>query len=45
MKQITAQVRPSKLDIINNSLVSIGVIGMTVCEAKGYGKQMGQVEV
>jgi len=45
MKQITALIRPSRLDVVKNSLLSIGVIGMTVCEAKGYGRQMGQVEV
>ena len=44
MKMITALVRPSKLDAIKTALVNIDVIGMTVTDARGFGRQKGQVE-
>jgi nitrogen regulatory protein PII len=44
MKQITAMIRPSKVDAVKTALVEIGVIGMTVSEARGFGRQKGQVE-
>jgi len=44
MKQITAMIRPSKVDAVKTALVEIGVIGMTVSEARGFGQQKGQVE-
>jgi len=45
MKQITAMIRPSKVDAFKTALVEIGVIGMTVSDARGFGQQKGQVEI
>jgi nitrogen regulatory protein PII len=44
MKMITAMVRPSKVDAIKEALVAIEVVGMTVTDARGFGRQKGQVE-
>jgi nitrogen regulatory protein P-II 1/nitrogen regulatory protein P-II 2 len=44
MKMITALVRPSKLDAVKEALVAMNVIGMTVTDARGFGRQKGQVE-
>ncbi|MFM7360283.1 MAG: P-II family nitrogen regulator [Cyanobium sp.] len=44
MKMITAMVRPSKVDAIKNALVALEVVGMTVHDVRGFGRQKGQVE-
>ena len=44
MKKIEAIIRTSKLEEVKDSLWSIGVRGMTVTEAKGFGRQKGQTE-
>ncbi|MFM8525749.1 MAG: P-II family nitrogen regulator [Cyanobacteriota bacterium] len=44
MKQITAMIRPSKVDAVKSALVAIDVVGMTISEARGFGRQKGQVE-
>ena len=44
MKQITAVVRPSKVDAVKNALVAIDVDGMTINDVRGFGRQKGQVE-
>ena len=44
MKMITAMVRPSKVDAIKTTLVGIDVLGMTVADVRGFGRQKGQVE-
>jgi nitrogen regulatory protein P-II 1 len=44
MKKIEAIIKPYKLDDVKNALVEIGVIGMTVSEVQGFGRQKGQVE-
>lgn len=44
MKMITALVRPSKVDAIKTALVSLEIVGMTVSEVRGFGRQKGQVE-
>ena len=44
MKQITAVVRPSKVDAIKEALVAIEVIGMTIRDVRGFGRQKGQIE-
>lgn len=44
MKQITAVIRPSKLDAVKTALVAIDVVGMTVNDVRGFGRQKGQVE-
>ncbi len=45
MKQITAVVRPSKVDAVKNALVGIDVVGMTINDVRGFGRQKGQVEI
>ncbi len=37
-------IRPSKLDAVKDALVAIDVVGMTVTDARGFGRQKGQVE-
>lgn len=44
MKMITAMIRPSKLDAVKDALVAIDLVGMTVTDARGFGRQKGQVE-
>ena len=44
MKQITAVVRPSKVDAVKAALVAIDVVGMTINDVRGFGRQKGQVE-
>jgi nitrogen regulatory protein PII len=44
MKQITAVVRPSKVDAVKTALVAIDVVGMTINDVRGFGRQKGQVE-
>lgn len=45
MKLITAIIKPQKLDAIKEALVGSGITGMTVSEAKGFGRQLGLTEV
>ncbi|QUH04510.1 P-II family nitrogen regulator [Saccharopolyspora erythraea] len=45
MKLVTAIVQPSKLDDLKEALGRLGVLGMTVSEAQGYGRQKGHKEV
>jgi len=45
MKKIEAIIKPFKLEDVKNALDTIGVKGMTVLEAKGYGRQKGHKEV
>jgi nitrogen regulatory protein P-II 1 len=45
MKQITAVIKPFKLDEVKDALKAAGVQGMTVTEAKGFGRQGGHTEV
>ncbi|MFY8148941.1 MAG: P-II family nitrogen regulator [Prochlorococcaceae cyanobacterium] len=44
MKQITAVVRPSKVDHIKTALVAIDIVGMTINDVRGFGRQKGQIE-
>ncbi|MCE2734875.1 MAG: P-II family nitrogen regulator [Acidimicrobiaceae bacterium] len=44
MKLITAIVKPFKVDDVKDALKSAGVQGMTVSEAKGFGRQGGHTE-
>lgn len=44
MKLITAIVKPFKLDDVKAALVAAGVMGMTVSEARGFGRQRGHTE-
>ncbi|MEV0697676.1 P-II family nitrogen regulator [Saccharopolyspora sp. NPDC050389] len=45
MKLVTAIVQPSKLDDLKEALGRLGVLGMTVSQAQGYGRQKGHTEV
>jgi nitrogen regulatory protein P-II 1 len=45
MKKIEAIIKPFKLDEVKEALEDAGVTGMTVTEAKGYGRQKGQTEL
>src|ERR671914_1166120 len=45
MKKIEAIVKPFKLDDVKEALTEIGVIGMTVTEVKGFGRQKGHTEI
>ena len=44
MKKIAAIIRPFKLDEVKIALVNAGVVGMTVSEVRGFGRQKGQTE-
>ena len=45
MKQITAIIKPFKLDEVREALGEIGVSGLTVTEVKGFGRQKGHTEL
>ena len=45
MKLITAIIKPQKLDDVKEALIAAGITGMTVSEAKGFGRQWGLTEV
>lgn len=45
MKKVEAIIRPFKLDEVRQALVSSGVVGMTVSEIKGFGRQKGHSEI
>jgi nitrogen regulatory protein PII len=44
MKKIEAVIRPHFLDAVKNALNEAGVVGMTVSEVKGFGRQKGHTE-
>ena len=44
MKKIEAIIRPFKLEDVKIALVNSGIVGMTVSEVRGFGRQKGQVE-
>ena len=44
MKKLESIIRPHLLDAVKSGLQEIGVIGMTVVEVKGYGRQKGHTE-
>ncbi|MEY4232548.1 MAG: hypothetical protein RL144_748 [Actinomycetota bacterium] len=45
MKLITAILKPTKLDDVKDALHAVGINGMTVSEASGFGRQGGHTEV
>ncbi|MEM1036022.1 MAG: P-II family nitrogen regulator [Pseudomonadota bacterium] len=45
MKKIEAVIKPFKLDDVKEALHEVGVQGMTVVEAKGFGRQRGHTEL
>ena len=44
MKLITCIIRPEKLDAVKDALDKHGIVGMTVTDVRGFGRQKGQVE-
>ncbi|MEM7594480.1 MAG: P-II family nitrogen regulator [Cyanobacteria bacterium P01_A01_bin.83] len=44
MKEIKAIIRPFKLDEVKIALVNAGIIGVTISEVRGFGRQKGQTE-
>jgi nitrogen regulatory protein P-II 1 len=45
MKLVQAVIKPFKLDDVRDALAKVGVEGLTVTEAKGFGRQKGHTEV
>jgi nitrogen regulatory protein P-II 1 len=45
MKKIEAVIKPFKLDEVKEALQEVGVQGITVTEAKGFGRQKGHTEL
>ena len=45
MKEITAIIKPFKLDEVREALAEVGVTGLTVTEVKGFGRQKGHTEL
>ena len=45
MKKIEAIIKPFKLDEVKDALAEIGIQGLTVYEAKGFGRQKGHTEL
>ncbi len=44
MKMVTAIIRPHRLQDVKEALADVGVVGMTVTDVRGAGRQKGQVE-
>ena len=45
MKKIEAIIKPFKLEEVKDALAALGIQGMTVIEAKGFGRQKGHTEI
>lgn len=45
MKKVEAIVKPFKLDDVKEALAGLGVVGMTVTEVRGFGRQKGHTEL
>jgi len=45
LKKVEAIIKPFKLDEVKESLMEIGIKGLTVSEVKGYGRQKGHTEI
>jgi nitrogen regulatory protein P-II 1 len=45
VKLVTAIIKPFKLDDVKAALETLGVLGLTVSETRGYGRQKGHTEV
>ncbi len=45
MKLVIAIIKPHKLEDVREALAEIGIAGLTVSEAKGFGRQKGQTEI
>ena len=45
MKMVTAIIKPFRLDDVRDEVAAVGIQGMTVTEAKGFGRQKGHTEL
>jgi nitrogen regulatory protein P-II 1 len=45
MRLVTAIIKPFKVDDVKSALETLGVLGLTVSEVRGYGRQKGHTEV
>jgi nitrogen regulatory protein P-II 1 len=45
VKQITAIIKPFKLDEVREALAEVGITGLTVTDVKGFGRQKGHTEL
>ncbi|MEW6237758.1 MAG: P-II family nitrogen regulator [Candidatus Omnitrophota bacterium] len=45
MKKIEAIIKPFKLDEVKDALNDIGIVGMTILEVRGFGRQKGHKEL
>jgi nitrogen regulatory protein P-II 1 len=45
MKRVEAIIKPFKLDDVKEALTGAGIVGMTVSEVRGFGRQKGHTEV
>ena len=45
MKKVEAIIKPFKLDEVKEALTAAGIIGMTVTEVRGFGRQKGHTEL
>jgi nitrogen regulatory protein P-II 1 len=45
MKKIEAVIKPFKLSEVKEALADFGILGMTVTEVKGFGRQKGQTDI
>ncbi|OGG46461.1 MAG: transcriptional regulator [Candidatus Handelsmanbacteria bacterium RIFCSPLOWO2_12_FULL_64_10] len=45
MKKIEAYIKPFKLDEVKDALTEIGLVGMSIGEVRGFGRQRGHTEV
>ena len=45
MKKIEAIIKPFKLDEVKEALTEVGILGLTVTEVKGFGRQKGHTEL
>ena len=45
MKLVTAVIKPFRLDDVRDAVATLGVLGMTVTEVKGFGRQKGHTEL
>jgi len=44
MQKIEAVLQPSKLDVVKDALIELGVTGMTITDVRGHGRQKGHTE-
>ncbi len=45
MMKVEAVIQPSKLDVVKDALIEVGVDGMTIFDVRGHGRQKGHSEV